>query len=67
VLPRTGFINHIGIGVPDLAVTKEYYDDLNPHLDYRSSDTHAPQRRTPTGTPIALSMTFRVEQPRGVP
>jgi catechol 2,3-dioxygenase-like lactoylglutathione lyase family enzyme len=24
----TGFIDHIGIGVPDLAETKEYYDDL---------------------------------------
>lgn len=27
-MPRTGFIDHIGIGVPDLVATKEYYDDL---------------------------------------
>jgi catechol 2,3-dioxygenase-like lactoylglutathione lyase family enzyme len=29
---RTGFIDHIGIGVPDLAVAKRYYDDLMPVL-----------------------------------
>ena len=27
-MPQPGFIDHIGIGVPDLAATKEYYDDL---------------------------------------
>jgi catechol 2,3-dioxygenase-like lactoylglutathione lyase family enzyme len=27
-LPRTGFIDHIGIGVPDLVAAKEYYDGL---------------------------------------
>jgi catechol 2,3-dioxygenase-like lactoylglutathione lyase family enzyme len=27
-LAETGFIDHIGIGVPDLDVTKEYYDGL---------------------------------------
>jgi hypothetical protein len=27
-LPRTGFIDHIGIGVPDLVAAKEYYDRL---------------------------------------
>jgi catechol 2,3-dioxygenase-like lactoylglutathione lyase family enzyme len=27
-LKRTGFIDHIGIGVPDLAAAKRYYDDL---------------------------------------
>jgi catechol 2,3-dioxygenase-like lactoylglutathione lyase family enzyme len=25
---RTGFIDHVGIGVPDLAATREYYDEL---------------------------------------
>jgi catechol 2,3-dioxygenase-like lactoylglutathione lyase family enzyme len=29
---RTGFIDHIGIGVPDLAVAKRYYDELMPIL-----------------------------------
>ncbi|MGZ4338358.1 MAG: VOC family protein [Gaiellaceae bacterium] len=28
MLPRTGFIDHIGIGVPDLAAAREYYDGL---------------------------------------
>jgi hypothetical protein len=27
-LPQTGFIDHIGIGVPDLVAAKQYYDDL---------------------------------------
>jgi catechol 2,3-dioxygenase-like lactoylglutathione lyase family enzyme len=28
LLPRTGFIDHVGIGVPDLVAAKEYYDGL---------------------------------------
>jgi catechol 2,3-dioxygenase-like lactoylglutathione lyase family enzyme len=31
-LPRTGFIDHIGIGVPDLAAARRYYDELMPIL-----------------------------------
>ena len=27
-MTRTGFIDHIGIGVPDLALAKRYYDEL---------------------------------------
>jgi catechol 2,3-dioxygenase-like lactoylglutathione lyase family enzyme len=34
-LPRTGFIDHIGIGVPDLAAAKRYYDGLMPILGLR--------------------------------
>jgi catechol 2,3-dioxygenase-like lactoylglutathione lyase family enzyme len=34
-MPRTGFIDHIGIGVPDLAAAKRYYDDLMPVLGFR--------------------------------
>jgi catechol 2,3-dioxygenase-like lactoylglutathione lyase family enzyme len=34
-LPRTGFIDHIGLGVPDLAVAKRYYDALMPILGLR--------------------------------
>ena len=29
---RTGFIDHIGIGVPDLIAAKRYYDELMPIL-----------------------------------
>jgi catechol 2,3-dioxygenase-like lactoylglutathione lyase family enzyme len=31
-LNRTGFIDHVGIGVPDLAAAKAYYDELMPVL-----------------------------------
>src|SRR5262245_34828164 len=31
-MARTGFIDHIGIGVPDLAAAKAYYDELMPVL-----------------------------------
>jgi len=31
-LARTGFIDHVGIGVPDLAAAKRYYDELMPVL-----------------------------------
>jgi catechol 2,3-dioxygenase-like lactoylglutathione lyase family enzyme len=34
-LPRTAFIDHIGIGVPDLAATKQYYDELMSVLGLR--------------------------------
>jgi len=31
-MARAGFVDHIGIGVPDLLAAKEYYDDLMPRL-----------------------------------
>ena len=31
-MPRTGFIDHLGIGVPDLVAAKKYYDELIPIL-----------------------------------
>jgi catechol 2,3-dioxygenase-like lactoylglutathione lyase family enzyme len=34
-LSRTGFIDHIGIGVPDLVATREYYDELTTILGLR--------------------------------
>jgi catechol 2,3-dioxygenase-like lactoylglutathione lyase family enzyme len=34
-LSRTGFIDHVGIGVPDLAAAKQYYDDLMSVLGLR--------------------------------
>jgi catechol 2,3-dioxygenase-like lactoylglutathione lyase family enzyme len=34
-LPRTGFIDHIGIAVPDLAAAKQHYDDLTHVLGLR--------------------------------
>jgi catechol 2,3-dioxygenase-like lactoylglutathione lyase family enzyme len=35
-MPQTGFIDHIGIGVPDLDATKEYYDELMSILGLRA-------------------------------
>ena len=34
-MPRTGFIDHIGLGVPDLAAAKRYYDELTAILGLR--------------------------------
>lgn len=34
-MPQTGFIDHIGIGVPDLDATKAYYDELMSILGLR--------------------------------
>ena len=34
-LPEAGFIDHIGIGVPDLDAAKEYYDSLMAVLGLR--------------------------------
>ena len=34
-MPRTGFIDHIGIGVPDLVATEQYYDELMSILGLR--------------------------------
>ena len=34
-MPRTGFIDHIGLAVADLAAAKAYYDDLMPILGLR--------------------------------
>jgi catechol 2,3-dioxygenase-like lactoylglutathione lyase family enzyme len=48
-LPRTGFIDHIGIGVPDLAATKQYYDErfatywLDPHGFKLEAVCHTPE------------------------
>jgi catechol 2,3-dioxygenase-like lactoylglutathione lyase family enzyme len=35
-MARTGFIDHIGLGVPDLAAAKRYYDELMPILGLRT-------------------------------
>lgn len=39
---RTGFIDHVGIGVPDLSAAKEYYDELMPVLGLRQWFETAP-------------------------
>jgi catechol 2,3-dioxygenase-like lactoylglutathione lyase family enzyme len=41
-LAETGFIDHVGIGVPDLDATKEYYDELMSVLGLRQWFERAP-------------------------
>ena len=41
--PQPGFIDHVGIGVPDLAATKEYYDGLMSALGLREWFPTAPR------------------------
>ena len=48
-MPRTGFIDHIGIGVPDLAATKQYYDELMSILGLCESFETGPEGRVNYG------------------
>src|SRR5215831_15801016 len=41
-LSRAGFIDHVGIGVPDLEAAKEYYDELMAILGLREWFARAP-------------------------
>ena len=41
-MPRTAFIDHVGVGVPDLAAAKQYYDELIPVLGLRQWFDTAP-------------------------
>ena len=53
VLAQPGFIDHIGIGVPDLAATKEYYDGLMSVLGLREwfeTGPEGPLNYGPDGT-----------------
>ena len=43
-MPGTGFIDHIGIGVPDLVAAKQYYDELMSVLGLRGVVRHRPRR-----------------------
>ena len=45
----TGFIDHIGIGVPDLVAAKQYYDDLMSVLGLREWFETGPGGRSTTG------------------
>ncbi|HYZ90866.1 MAG TPA: VOC family protein [Actinomycetota bacterium] len=41
-MARTAFIDHIGVGVPDLAAAKRYYDELMPVLGLKQWFETAP-------------------------
>jgi catechol 2,3-dioxygenase-like lactoylglutathione lyase family enzyme len=65
-LPRPGFIDHIGIGVPDLAAAKEYYDDLMPVLGLRewfASVPGGPLNYGPDGERGSQVFFYEAEEP----
>jgi catechol 2,3-dioxygenase-like lactoylglutathione lyase family enzyme len=65
-LPRTGFIDHIGIGVPDLAPTKGYYDELMSVLGLRewfATGPEGPLNYGPDGELGSQLFFYEAEEP----
>ena len=65
-MSRTGFIDHIGIGVPDLAAAKAYYDELMAVLGLREwFDTGAggPLNYGPDGAQGTQLFFYQAEKP----
>jgi catechol 2,3-dioxygenase-like lactoylglutathione lyase family enzyme len=65
-LPQTGFIDHIGIGVPELGVAKAYYDDLMSVLGLREwfvREPGDPLNYGPDGGRGAQLFFYRAEEP----
>jgi len=65
-LPQTGFIDHIGIGVPDLGVAKAYYDDLMSVLGLREwfvREPGDPLNYGPDGGRGSQLFFYRAEEP----
>ena len=51
-LAQAGFIDHVGIGVPDLAAAKEYYDDLMSVLGLRDGSRQGLEGHSTTGRTV---------------
>jgi catechol 2,3-dioxygenase-like lactoylglutathione lyase family enzyme len=65
-LPRTGFIDHIGLGVPDLGAAKRYYDALMPLLGLREwfkTSPDAPFNYGPDGTHGTQVFFYQAHEP----
>jgi len=65
-VPRTGFIDHIGIGVPDLLAAKEYYDDLMSVLGLREwfeTGPGGPLNYGPDGAQGSQLFFYQAEEP----
>jgi catechol 2,3-dioxygenase-like lactoylglutathione lyase family enzyme len=65
-LPRTGFIDHIGIGVPDLEAAKEYYDELMLVLGLRewfARDAGGPLNYGPDGARGSQLFFYQTDEP----
>jgi catechol 2,3-dioxygenase-like lactoylglutathione lyase family enzyme len=66
-VPRTGLIDHIGIGVPDLAAAREYYDDLMSVLGLRewfATGLEGPLNYGPDGALGTQLFFYKAEEPR---
>ena len=65
-MPRTGFIDHIGIGVPDLAAAKQYYDGLMSILGLREwfdTGPGGPLNYGPDGDKGSQLFFYQAEEP----
>ena len=65
-MPRTGFIDHIGIGVPDLGAAKQYYDELMSVLGLREwfdTGPGGPLNYGPDGGQGAQLFFYQAEEP----
>ena len=66
LLSRPGFIDHIGIGVPDLAASKAYYDDLMSILGLRewfATGPGGPLNYGPDGARGSQLFFYEAEEP----
>ena len=64
-MTRVGFIDHIGIGVPDLAATKQYYDELMSVLGLREwfeTGAEGPLNYGPDGAHGSQLFFYRAEE-----
>lgn len=65
-MTRTGYIDHIGIGIPDLAAAKEYYDDLMSVLGLRewfATGPAGPLNYGPDGALGSQLFLYQVDDP----
>ena len=64
-MPSPGFIDHIGIGVPDLAAAREYYDELMAVLGLRQwfdTGPEGPLNYGPDGAQGSQLFFYRAEE-----
>jgi catechol 2,3-dioxygenase-like lactoylglutathione lyase family enzyme len=64
-MPEAGFIDHVGLGVPDLAAAKEYYDELMSVLGLRewfATGPEGPLNYGPDGALGSQLFFYKAEQ-----
>ena len=65
-MSRTGFIDHIGIGVPDLGAARQYYDELMTVLGLRewfATGSEGPLNYGPDGALGSQLFLYQAEEP----